>query len=35
MFSVFEGFCLVLWCDAFVVIILSDEPRQNEAKGEC
>ena len=22
-------FVLVLWCDAFVVIVLPDEPRQN------
>ena len=24
---------LVLWCDAFVVIVLSDEPRQNQGRG--
>ena len=23
----------VLWCDAFVVIVLSDEPRQNQGRG--
>ena len=30
MLSVFDSikwFVLVLWCDAFVVIVLSDEPR--------
>ena len=31
MFSVFECFLLVLWCDAFVVIVLYyDEPKQNQ-----
>ena len=25
-------FVLVLWCDAFVVIVLSDEPRQNQGR---
>ena len=29
MFSVFEWFVLVLWRYAFVLIVLSDEPRQN------
>ena len=33
MFSVFEWFVLVLHCYAFVVIILSDEPRQNQGRG--
>ena len=33
MFSVFEWFSLVLWCDAFVLIILSDEPRKNQGRG--
>ena len=33
MFSVFEWFVLVLWCDAFVLIALSDEPRQNQGRG--
>ena len=33
MFSVFEWFALVLWCDAFVLIILFDEPRQNQGRG--
>ena len=28
MFSVFEWFVFVLWCDAFIVILLSDEPKQ-------
>ena len=32
MFSVFEWFVLVLWCDAFVLIVLSDEPRQNQGR---
>ena len=22
-----------MWCDAFVVIVLSDEPRQNQERG--
>ena len=22
-----------MWCDAFVVIVLSDEPRQNQGRG--
>ena len=26
-------FVLVLWCDAFIVIVLSDEPRQNQGRG--
>ena len=29
----FEWFVLVLKCDAFVVIVLSDEPRQNHGRG--
>ena len=36
MLSVFDSikwFVLVLWCDAFVVIVLSDEPRQNQGRG--
>ena len=33
MFSVFECFVLVLWCDAIVLIVLSDEPRQNQGRG--
>ena len=33
MFSVFKWFVLVLQCDAFVVIVLSDEPRQNQGRG--
>ena len=32
MVSVFECFVLVLWCDA-IVLILSDEPRQNQGRG--
>ena len=35
--SASEGFpsysCSFLWCDAFVVIVLSDEPRQNQGRG--
>ena len=26
-------FVLVLWCDAFVVIVLSDEQRLNQGRG--
>ena len=33
MFIVFEWFVLVLWCDAFVLIVLSDEPKQNQGRG--
>ena len=33
MFSVFEWFVLVLWCDAFVLIVLSAEPGQNQGRG--
>ena len=33
MFSVFEWFVLVLLCDAIVLIVLSDEPRQNHGRG--
>ena len=33
MFSVFEWFVLVLWCDAFVVIALPDKPGQNQGQG--
>ena len=33
MFSVCEWFVLVLQCDAFVEIVLSDEPRQNLGRG--
>ena len=36
MFRVFDliwWFVLVLWCDAFVVIVLSDEPRRNQGRG--
>ena len=33
MFSVFEKFVLVLRCDALVLIVLSDEPRQNLGRG--
>ena len=24
---------VVLWCDAFVITVLSDEPRQNQGRG--
>ena len=33
MFRVSEWFVLVLCCDAFVLIVLSDEPRQNQGRG--
>ena len=36
MLSVFDSikwFVLVLWCDVFVIIVLSDEPRQNQGRG--
>ena len=35
MFSVclIWWFVLVSWCDAFVVSVLSDEPRQNQGRG--
>ena len=33
MLSVFEWFVLALQCDAFVVIVLSDQPRQNQIRG--
>ena len=36
MLSVFDSikwFVLVLWCDAFVVIGLSDEPRRTKGEG--
>ena len=29
----FSSCVLVLWCDAFVVIVLSDEPKQNQGRG--
>ena len=33
MYSVLEWFVLVLWCDAFSLIVLSDEPVQNKERG--
>ena len=33
MLSVFEWFVLVLQCYVFIVIVLSDEPRQNQGRG--
>ena len=33
MLSVFEWFVLILWCDAFVLIVLSDKRRQNQGRG--
>ena len=33
MFIVFEWFVLVVQCDAFVVIVLSDESRANQGRG--
>ena len=32
MLSVFESFVFVLWCDAFVLIVLFDEPREKQAR---
>ena len=29
----YNNIVIVLWCDAFVVIVLSDEPRQNQGRG--
>ena len=33
MLSVSEWFVLVLWCDAFALIVLSYEQRQNQGRG--
>ena len=33
MLSAFEWFVFVLWCDAFALIVLSDEPKQNQGQG--
>ena len=33
MLSVFEWVVLSLCCDAFIVIVLSDKPRQNQGRG--
>ena len=33
MFSVFEWFVLVLSIDVSVLIVLSDEPKQNQGRG--
>ena len=33
MFSVLKWFIYVLQCDTFVVIVLSDEPRQCQGRG--
>ena len=33
MFSVFRWFGFVLQCDDFIVIVLSDEPKQNQVRG--
>ena len=32
MFSVLKWFVLVLWYDAFVLIVLSDEPKQTQGR---
>ena len=32
-FDLIKWFVLVFCCDAFVVIVLSDEPRQNQGRG--
>ena len=33
MLSVFESFVIVLWCTAFVLIVLSGDPKQNQRRG--
>ena len=33
MFNVFEWFVFVLLCDAFISIVSSAEPRQNQGRG--
>ena len=33
MFSVFDWFVLVSWSNVFVLIVLSDEPRQDQGRG--
>ena len=33
MLSFFEWFVLVLLCDAFILMVLSDEPKQNQGRG--
>ena len=34
MFCVFESFVLVLWCDTFVLIVLSEEPRARVGRSQ-
>ena len=33
MYSDFEWFVFVLWCDAFVLIVLSDKTRHHQGRG--
>ena len=33
MLSAFKWILLILWCDAFVRIVSSDEPRKNQGRG--
>ena len=33
VFNLIKWFVLVLRCDAFVVIVLSDDPRKNQGRG--
>ena len=33
MLNIFECFVFALKCDDFVIIVLSDEPRQNQGRG--
>ena len=33
MYSVLNGLFLFFWCDAFVLIVLSDKPRQKQGRG--
>ena len=33
MLSVSKWFVVVLLCDAFVIIVLSDEPKQDQGRG--
>ena len=32
-FDLIQWFVLFFWCDAFVVIVLSDKPRLNQGRG--
>ena len=33
VFNLINWIVLVLWCDAFVVSVLSGEPKQNQGRG--